>query len=225
MLTLHHLENSRSQRVLWLMEELGLDYEIEHYKRDPKTSMAPESLKQVHPLGKAPILTDDDRVLAESGPILEYLVEHRGQGRLSPEPGSDARLRYGYWMHYAEGSLMPLLVMKLIFGRLYKPPMPFPLRPVARVLSHGVKDRFLNPRLDQHLDYLEAELGKTPWFAGHEFTAADIQMSFPVEAAAARAGLDASRPNLWASIERIHARPAYQRALERGGPYDLMSGD
>lgn len=223
MLTLHHLENSRSQRVLWLMEELGLDYEIEHYRRDPKTALAPESLKRVHPLGKAPVLTDGARTLAESGPILKYLIEYHGNGRFAPERGSEERLRYNYWMHYAEGSLMPLLVMKLVFSRLDKPPMPLPIRPVARMISNGVRQRFLGPRIDEHLGYVEAELGKTQWFAGDEFTAADIQMSFPVEAAVARVGLDVGRSNLAAFVERIHERPAYQRALKRGGPFSLMS--
>ncbi|MES2638817.1 MAG: glutathione S-transferase [Myxococcota bacterium] len=221
MITVHHLNNSRSQRVLWLLEELGIDYEIVRYERDPATMLAPPALRAVHPLGKSPVITDEDATVAESGAILEYIVNRHGGGRLAPLPNSDERLRYTYWLHYAEGSAMPPLLLKLVFGRMADGPGPFFLRPVLRAISAKVQSSFIDPQLKTHLDFMEGELAKTPWFAGQEFTAADIQMSFPLEAAAARAGLDESRPQLWAFLQKIHARPAYQRALEKGGPFAL----
>ena len=221
MIVVHHLNNSRSQRVLWLLEELGLAYEVKRYQRDAKTMLAPPELRHVHPLGKSPVITDGELTLAESGAILEYLVERYGEGRFAPAPGTPERLRYLYWMHYAEGSLMPPLLLKLVFNRIETGPMPFFVRPVARGIARRVKGTFIEPQIVRHLDYLEAELGKHAWFAGGDFTAADIQMSFPLEAAAARGGLDATRPRLMGFLERIHARPAYRRALEAGGPYAL----
>ena len=220
MIIVHHLNNSRSQRVLWLLEELGLDYEIKPYQRDPKTMLAPPELRQVHPLGKSPVITDGDRVLAESGAIVEYFVER--QGRLAPARGTPERLRYTYWLHFAEGTAMPPLLMKLIFDRIEKGPQPFFVRPIARAIARRVKGAMVEPNLKRNLDFMEAELAKSEWFAGAEFSAADIQMSFPLEASAARGGLDASRPRLMAWLGRIHARPAYQRALKRGGRYDIL---
>jgi glutathione S-transferase len=222
MIIVHHLNNSRSQRVLWLLEELGLEYEIRRYQRDPDTMLAPPSLRQVHPLGKSPVITDGELTLAESGAILEYLVERYGEGRLIAEPGTAERLRCKYWLHYAEGSAMPPLLLKLIFDRIEQGPMPFFVRPVAKGISRRVKASFIEPQLKLQLDYLESELGKSTWFAGREFSAADIQMSFPLEVAVVRARLDASRPRLMAFLGRIHARQAYRRALERGGEYQLL---
>jgi glutathione S-transferase len=221
MITVHHLENSRSQRVLWLLEELGLSYAIEHYKRDPKTMLAPESLLQVHPLGKSPVITDGDVTVAESGAIIEYLIERHGQGRLRPGAGSDDALRYRYWLHFAEGSAMPPLLMKLVFDKVATSPMPFFVKPIARGISAKVLTTFVTPNLQRQFDFMEGELRRSTWFAGSEFTGADIQMSFPLEAAAQRAGLDASRPKLAAFLKRIHARPAYRLALKRGGPYSF----
>jgi glutathione S-transferase len=221
MIVVHHLNNSRSQRVLWLLEELGLDYEIARYERDPATMLAPESLRKVHPLGKSPVVTDGALTIAESGAIVEYLVDRYGEGRLAPARGSAERLRYTYWLHYAEGSAMPPLLLKLVFDRIESGPMPFLVRPVARAIAGRVKSTFVMPQIERHLDYLEAELARSKWFAGGKLSAADVQMSFPLEAAAARAGLDARRPNLMGFLERIHARPAYRRALERGGEYAL----
>jgi glutathione S-transferase len=221
MIILHHLNNSRSQRILWLLEELGLSYEIKRYQRDPRTLLAPPALKAIHPLGKAPILSDGDLTLAESGAILEYLVRRYGHGRLQPAPGSGDEIRYLYWMHYAEGSAMPLLVMNLIFQRIPQAPMPFFIKPIARLLMKGVQASYLAPQIETHLDYLEAELAHAPWFAGPEFTVADIQMSFVLEAAAARGGLQGRRPRLWAWLQAIHARPPYGRALQAGGPYEM----
>jgi len=222
MITVHHLNNSRSQRVLWLLEELGLPYEVKRYERDAATMLAPATLRAVHPLGKSPVITDDEHTVAESGAIAEYLVARHGNGRLAPPEGTPERLRYTYWLHYAEGSLMPPLLLKLVFDRVESAPMPFFVRPVARAIAGRAKSSFIGPQIALHLDYVEGELGKSPWFAGEELSAADIQMSFPLEAAAARGGLDARRPRIQAFLERIHARPAYQRALERGGPYELL---
>jgi glutathione S-transferase len=223
MITVHHLNNSRSQRVLWLLEELGLPYEIKHYQRDAKTMLAPESLRQVHPLGKSPVITDDGATVAESGAIIEYLVERYGNGRLVPPAGSPEKLRWRYWMHFAEGSAMPPLLMKLVFTTIERTKMPFFVKPIAKAISQKVQGTLVDPNLKRQLDFMEAELGKSEWFAGNDFSAADIQMSFPLEASAQRAGLDASRPKLMAFLKRIHARPAYQRALERGGPYSFAN--
>ena len=223
MIVVHHLNNSRSQRVLWLLEELGLSYEIKRYQRDPQTMLAPAALREVHPLGKSPVLTDGALTLAESGAIVEYLVERYGHGRLIPPAGTPERLRYTYWMHFAEGSAMPPLVMKLVFDRLEKGPMPFFVRPVARSLAGRVKKGFIEPNLARQLDFMEGELAKSAWFAGADFTAADVQMSFPLEAATGRGGLAAKRPRLIDFLSRIHARDAYRRAVERGGELRILS--
>lgn len=222
MITLHHLNNSRSQRILWLMEEMGLPYEIQRYQRDPKTMLAPPSLRAVHPLGKSPVITDGEFTLAESGAIIEYLVARYGAGRLAPEAGTPAHLRYTYWLHYAEGSAMPPLLLKLVFDKVENSPMPLFVKPIARAIAGKVKKTFIEPQLRQHLDYLEMSLGQSDWFAGESFSGADIQMSFPLEAAAARGGLNESRPKLMDFLVRIHARPAYQRAIERGGEFALQ---
>lgn len=221
MITVHHLNNSRSQRVLWLLEELGLPYEIVRYERDPKTMLAPKSLRAIHPLGKSPILVDGEVTVAESGAIVEYLVGRYGEGRLKPPAGTPEALRYTYFLHYAEGSAMPPLLLKLVFVRMETAPVPFFAKPVARLLAKGAQKAFVDPQLKLHLDYLEGEIRPSGWFAGEAFTAADIQMSFPLEAAASRGGLDESRPRLCAFLKAIHARPAYRAALERGGDYDL----
>jgi glutathione S-transferase len=220
MITVHHLNNSRSQRILWLLEELGLPYEIKKYQRDPKTMLAPPELKAVHPLGKSPVLTDGEIVVAESGAIVDYLVERYGQGQLQPVAGTPESRQYRFYLHFAEGSAMSPLLMKLVFDRIEHGPMPFFAKPIARSIARKVKETFVNPNIKNQLDYLESELANRDWFAGPGFTAADIQMSFPLEAASARAGLGAQYPRLSAFLQRIHARPAYARALERGGKYD-----
>lgn len=222
MITVHHLNNSRSHRVLWLLEELEMPYDLKIYQRDPKTMLAPPSLRQVHPLGKSPVLTDGSATIAESAPILDYILDLDGQGRMRPSRDSAEWRKFNYWMHYAEGSLMPPLLLSLVFARLPKQPMPFFVRPVAKGISDKVLASFVAPQLSVHLDFLESELEKSTWFAGTEFTAADIQMSFPVEAAAARGGMGA-RPRLKAFLDRIRSRPAYRRAIDRGGPFDLLS--
>ena len=223
MIVVHHLNNSRSQRVLWLLEELGLDYDIKRYERDKKTMLAPPELRKIHPLGKSPVVTDSDLILAESGAIIEYLVERYGDGCFAPSRQIPEYLRYRYWLHYAEGSLMSPLLLKLVFDKIETSPMPFFVKPIAKAISGKAKSSFIVPQINTHLDYLEAELGKAKWFVGNDFTAADVQMSFPIEAAAARGGLDASRPRLMNYLQRIHARPAYQRAIERGGEYELLN--
>lgn len=204
MIRVHHLNNSRSQRVLWLLEELNLPYEIVRYQRNKLTMLAPEALKQVHPLGKSPVIEDDRRTLAETGLIVEYLVDRHGP-ELAPSRESDLYWRYRYWLHYAEGSAMPPLLVKLYIDRLGLLALP-----VRRVVASQLK---------VHLDFLESELGAAPWFLGERFSAADIMLSFPLEAATARADLDATRPNLFGFLRRIHQRPAYRRALEKGGAY------
>jgi glutathione S-transferase len=222
MITVHHLNNSRSQRILWLLEELGLDYEIKKYQRDPKTMLAPPELRAIHPLGKSPVITDGGTMVAESGAIIEYLIERYAGGSLVPPTGTPDKLRYTYFLHYAEGSAMTPLLMKLVFDKVESSPMPFFARPIARGIAQKVKSSYIMPQIKQHLAYLEGELAKSTWFAGEAFTAADIQISFVLEAASARSGFGAKHPKLAAFLERIHARPAYQRALERGGPYELI---
>jgi glutathione S-transferase len=221
MIVVHHLNNSRSQRVLWLLEELGVPYEVIRYERDAKTMLAPPALLAIHPLGKSPIIVDRGVTVAESGAVVEYLIDRHGGGRLIPAAGTPERLRYTYWLHYAEGSAMPPLLLKLVFDRVANAPSPWPISAIARRIAGTVQNTFIGPQLKRHLDYMEAELTAHPWFAGDEFTAADIQMSFPLEAAASRAGLNAGRPRLMGFLERIHARDAYKRALTRGGPYSF----
>jgi len=222
MIVVHHLNNSRSQRVLWLLEELGLAYEVKRYQRDRKTMLAPPELRAVHPLGKSPVIEDDGQVLAESGAIVEYLAERYSEGRLVPQAGTPERLRYRYWMHFAEGTAQPPLLLKLLFDRVETGPMPFFVRPIARAIAQRARNTYIQPNIDRNLDFMEAELARRDWFAGPEFSAADIQMSFPLEAAVVRGGLDARRPRLMAFLERIHARPAYRRAIDKGGTYALL---
>jgi len=221
MITVHHLNNSRSQRVLWLLEELGLEYEVKRYQRDRQTMLAPPELRAVHPLGKSPVIVDGGVALAESGAIVEHLADRYGAGKLAPAFGSPERVRYLYWLHFAEGTAQPPLLLKLLFDRI-KSKSPFFVRPVARAIADKALTTFVLPNLGRNLDFMESELGKSEWFAGAQFSAADIQMSFPLEAARARGGLDEKRPRLMNFLEKIHARPAYRRAIERGGEYALM---
>jgi glutathione S-transferase len=228
MIKVHHLDHSRSQRVLWMLEELGLPYQLVNYQRDPATWLAPPALREIHPLGKSPVLQDDTLVLAESGAILEYLADRYDSARqLSPEllpAQATERVRYRYWMHYAEGSAMPPLLLSLVFARVRKAPMPFFAKPIARGIADKVMKGFVGPQLKLHLQWMERELGQSPWFAGERFTAADIQMSFPIQAAASRAGSMDAYPKLQGFLRRIEQRPAYQRATERGGALDLGAG-
>ena len=224
-LTVHHLDNSRSQRVLWLLEELEVPYAVKIYNRDPATQRAPAELRKVHPLGKSPVVTlEDGTVLAESGAIIEALVDRYGNGRLRPEPGTEAYQRYRFFMHYAEGSLMPPLLVRFILTRLRSAPLPFFVRPIARGIAGKIDEQYTNPELARQAAFIEGELEGRQWLVGDEPTAADVQMSFPVEALMARGSGLGSLPRITALVERIHARPAFQRALERGGSYDLNMG-
>ena len=220
MITVHHLNNSRSQRVLWLLEELGLPYEIQHHQRNPITNLAPPELLQVHPLGKSPVITDGDATVAETGAVIEYLVERAG-GRLRPAAGTPEHRRYVYWMHFAEGSAMSPLLLTLILGRIRKAG-PFFVRPITRKVADSVMASFVTPNIQRQLAFMEAELAQRPWFTGSEFSAADVMVSFPLEVAVVRGGLDARYPKLNDWLSRIHARPAYRQALERGGHYAIL---
>ncbi|MBB5517908.1 glutathione S-transferase [Amphiplicatus metriothermophilus] len=219
MIIVHHLENSRSQRVLWLLEELGLEYEVRRYERDRKTNLAPATLRKIHPLGKSPVVEDGGRILAETGAIVEHLVEAHGAGRLVPARETANYVRYKYWIHAAEGSYMPPLVMALLLNRMESAPMPFFARPVARRLANGVRAGYLDQTTQALFDHLDTELSRDEWLAGPDFTAADIMMSFPIEAARGRVAAAQGRETLDRFVEKIHARPAYRRALEKGGPY------
>lgn len=214
-ITVHHLEKSRSTRVLWALEELDLDYEIVEYKRNPKTMRAPPELRRVHPLGKSPVVDVDGMVLAESGAVLEYLVERFGEGRLRPtDPELAQRCRY--WLHYAEGSLLPPLLVRLIEGQIRKAPVPFFIRPITRGIASQVEKSYSGPEITNHLRFIEEALGEHEWFAGPERSIADIQMSYPLQAATSRGGIG-EHPRIARWIERVEALPAYQRAIERGG--------
>lgn len=224
MITVHHLETSRSQRVLWLLEELGVPYDIKLYKRNPATRLAPPELKAVHPLGKSPVITDDGQIVAESAVILEHLADRyadKAQGdlaHLQPPKGTPAHAQSRFWMHYAEGSLMPWLVMKLVFLTIPTQPMPFFVRPIASQLCKQVRQKLVNPNLNNGFDFIEKHLAAHTWFAGEHLSLADFQMSFVIEVAMAR-GADMQRfPRMAAYKARMEARPAYQRALAKGGP-------
>ena len=214
MLTVHHLNNSRSQRVLWLLEELEVPYELVKYQRDPRTDLAPPELQKIHPLGKSPVVTDNGQTIAESGAILEYIVETYGNGRMAPARGTPDFLRYRYFLHYAEGSLMPFLLLRLIMNRIRKAPLL--VRPIAKAIAGKVDGAFVSPNLARHIAFLDGELATREWFAG-ALSAADCQMLYPMEAIASRVPDAPARIKQW--VERAHARPAFQRALEKGGPY------
>lgn len=223
MITLHHLEHSRSQRIIWLLEELGLPFEIKLYKRDPKTYLAPKELFDVHPLGKSPVVTDGDVTVAESAAIVEYLIDKAG-GKFRPKAGTDAALQFTYWMHFAEGTMMPPLVMTLVFNKIENAPVPFFLKPIvlpiARGISAQVKNSFINPNLNRQFQFIDKHLSKNEWFCGDELSGADFMMIFPLEAAASRSSDIENMPNIKKYVAKVHALPAYKKALEKGGPYD-----
>lgn len=219
MVVVHHLEDSRSQRILWILEELGVDYRVKRYARDPKTSLAPASLRKVHPLGKAPVITDQGQTYAESGVIIEYLARTYGDQRWAPSPGSEAYWLFAYWMHYAEASLMPPLLLKLVFDKLRNGPGPFFVKPVLRRIANEVDKAFINQQIETHFSYVDQYLADHEWFAGDDISAADIQMSFPLEAALAGGAMDDAYPAVVAFVQRFQARNAYRRALKRGGDY------
>jgi len=219
MVVVHHLENSRSQRILWALEELGVPYEVKRYERNKKTSLAPDSLKKVHPLGKSPVITDGDITVAESGAIIEYLVGRYGDGLLAVNEEDQLRA-YQYWLHFAEGSLMPPLLLKLVFDKVRKSPMPFFAKPIAKSISGKVMKSFVGPNIKNNLAFIEDYLATHEWFADNKLTGADIQMSFPLEATVASGVADQQYPSIIAYVKRIHARSGYQKALTVGGPYD-----
>jgi glutathione S-transferase len=221
MITVHHLNNSRSQRILWLLEELALPYEIKRYERNRQTMLAPPELRAVHPLGKSPVITDGALTIAETGAIVEYVLGTYGEGRMLPAAGTPERLKYTYWLHAAEGSVMPPMVMKLVVSRVPKAPMPFFMRPIARSIAARLQSGFTDPNIARQVAHMDAALAETGWFAGPDITGADVMMSFPAEAALARGG-GAVPGHVRAFVDRIHARPAWQRALEKGGPYELL---
>ena len=224
MLVVHHLETSRSQRILWLLEELGVPYELKVYQRDKVTRLAPPELKAIHPLGKSPVVTDGGDVIAESAVIIEYIVEkygHLGRGdtaHLAPAAGTPAYWQAKYWMHYAEGSLMNWLVMKLVFMTIPTRPMPFFAKPIARGLCEKVQATLIDPNVQNSMNFIEAHLAKNDWFAGAEISMADFQMSFAIEALLARSTVTGQYPHIVAYHKRMRARPAYQRAEAKGGP-------
>ncbi|MCK2043836.1 glutathione S-transferase [Chromohalobacter salexigens] len=222
MITVHHLDNSRSLRIVWLLEALQQAYELVTHHRDPQTLLAPESLKRLHPLGKAPLIVDEGLTVAESGAIIDYLIERYDDGRLAPPVGTSEHRDYRYWLHYAEGSAMPPLVMHLVFSRLGKPPVPAVLRPVASKLGQGVQTKFLDPEIERHLAFWESTLTEHAWFAGSDFTAADIQMSFPVLAVESRRGIK-DFPAIVDWLARVRERPDYQRAVAQTGELNLSA--
>lgn len=220
MLTVHHLNDSRSHRILWLLEELEVDYDIKRYQRNPETMLAPPELREVHPLGKSPVITYEGRNIAESGAIIEFVLDEMGEGRLRPERGTEEFQRYRYWLHYAEGSAMTPFLLKLVFRRI-PGEVPFLVRPVASLISKGVSKEFVDPQIRNHMDFWESELSERTYFAGEEFSAADIQMSFALEASMVRSARPGKYPKIHAMVERLRERDAYERAIERGGEFSL----
>ena len=221
MIIVHHLNNSRSQRILWLLEEIGLPYEVKRYERDPKSMLAPPELRAVHPLGKSPVITDGEVTVAESGAIIEYLVDKYSPLGLRPSRGTPESLRYTYWLHFAEGSAMAPILLTLVFNGVEKAKMPFPLHWMAKAISYGVKKNYIDGQLRLIFNFINEELKKKNWFAGANFSAADIQMSFAIEAGFSHPTIAANFPRLKEFLNQIHERPAYQRALEKGGPYKI----
>ncbi len=221
MLTVHHLNNSRSQRILWLLEELGVEYEIKFYERNTETQLAPDELKAVHPLGKSPVVTDGNQVLAESGAIIDYLGHKYGNSDWVPRRNSKKYAPYMYWLHYAEGSLMSPLLLKIVFDKVKSSKMPFFVKPIAHGIANKVMSSFVTPNIKNHFEYVENHLASNKYFAGKEITGADIQMSFPLEASVAKGAITAaSHPHIYKYVRAFQERPAYQLALEKGGEYD-----
>jgi glutathione S-transferase len=220
MITVHHLNNSRSQRILWLLEELDIPYEIKKYQRDTKTFLAPEELKAIHPLGKSPIITDGESTIAESGAIVEYLINKYGSGKIShPKEGKEYE-QLIYWMHFAEGSMMPPLVMKLIFNKIKTSPMPFFIKPIAKKIADTVMNSYIDPNIKNNLEFIETHLSKNEWFSGPQMTGADILMIFPLEAGMGRVKDNSDYPSILNFIKKVQSKKAYQAALSKGGEYD-----
>ncbi len=220
MIVVHHLQNSRSQRILWMLEELGVEYSVKRYERDPESQLAPPELLKVHALGKSPVITDGDNVVAESGAIVEYLARVHGNGRMAPEVGSNDYNQYIYWLHYAEGSLMTPLLLRLVFVRIKTTKMPFFVKPIANGIADKVLASFVTPNIKRHMEFVDQHLEGREWFAGDQLSGADIQMSFPLEATLARIPALQKHKNVVDFVRRVQARDAYKQALETGGAYD-----
>ena len=228
MITVHHLNNSRSQRILWMLEELNQEYEIIGYERDLKTLQGPKSLRNIHPLGKSPVITDDSNgeqiLIAESGAIVEYLLQNYGKNSslIIPETGSQQERDYLYWLHFSEGSLMPPLLLRLIFDRVKKAQVPFFVKPITKAVADKVLIEYVNPNINRLLDFIEATLKGKNWFLGDQLSGADIQMSFPLETSLARGLVNEHYTCIQSYVERIHEQPGYQTALKKGGKYDYI---
>ncbi len=222
MLTVHHLNNSRSHRIIWLLEELSVQYEIKYYQRDPKTMLAPPAYKELHPLGTAPIISDDDLTITESGAVMEYLLYKYGQNRLKPLPGTPEWINYNFWMHFAEGSLMPILFLRLVIDIIYQK-SPFFVKPITKSIKSRTNHMMINPRLTKQMNFIESTLEKNAWLAGNEFSAADIQMAIPLLWASSIKDLYKNKPKITNYIERLKSRPAFTRTIEKGGPIDRVA--
>ena len=228
MIKVHHLNNSRSQRILWMLEELNQEYEIIGYERDVKSLQGPESLRDVHPLGKSPVITDDSSgeqiLVAESGAIIEYLLQTYGKNSsfITPETGTQQERDYSYWLHFSEGSLMPHLLLRLIFDRVKKARVPFFVKPITKAVANKVLSEFVNPNIQRLLYFIEESLEGKKWFLGDQLSGADIQMSFPLETSVSRGLIDENYPCIKSYVERIHQLPAYQTAIKKGGKYDYI---
>lgn len=222
MITVHHLKQSRSHRILWLLEELQIAYHLKIYERDPKAKTAPADLVKIHPLGKSPVITDGEKVVAESGAILEYILDNYGQGKLKPvDKKSEDYLNYQYFMHYTEGTLMPQLVLSLIFNMIPKQPMPFFVKPIMKEISRNIHKMYINPQIHLNLNFLENKLKDNKWFAGDDFSVADIQLGFAIYSAQTLLKDQFNYPKLAQFLVKIQKRPSYQLALKKGGPIDL----
>ena len=226
MIKVHHLNNSRSQRILWMLEELNKDYEIIFYERDFNTLQAPETLRKVHNLGKSPIISDNcsdkEIIIGESGAIIQYLLKTYGQksSLMIPKYGTQLERDYLYWLHFSEGSLMPPLLLRLVFDRIKKANVPFFVKPITKAIANKVLSEFVNPNIECLLEFIESSLEGKKWFLGEQLSGADIIMSFPLEASVTRGLVDKRYPNIKAYVERIHQQPAYKSALKKGGKYD-----
>lgn len=220
MIILHHLNNSRSQRILWLLEELQVPYNIKFYKRNPKTMLAPKELKEIHPMGKSPVLEDGKIKLAESGAIIEYIIKTYGKERFSPDDEGES-LQALYWLHFSEGSLMPQLLLSLVFEKLKTAPLPFFVKPIVKIIVKKVNQAFIGPEIKTRLDHINKHLKNNEWFAGKTLTGADFQMIFPLEAAKARGHVKDQYPFILSYIEKVQKRPTYQEAVKKGGHYKL----
>lgn len=223
MLTLHHLENSQSIRILWLLEELGIPYEMKMYDRDKKSGLAPDDYKKVSPLGTAPVITDGDLVLAETNAIIDYILDTYGDGKLRPVVGTSEHVPYLFWYHASQGSFQPLLTTTFVLNVMVSR-APFFVRPIIGGAVETLNKAFFQPRLTSLLGEIEKQLSKTTWFAGEELTAADIVMGYSMEVAALRAGMEKNYPNAKRFLDAMHARPAYKRAVEKDGKYNPLPG-